>query len=119
MKCLLTYSVIEQLLELLIGVVDTELFKAVEVEDFKTSNIKDSNEASALSLGSVKTSVDPGHYPLEQPLVGGLADGFHGELDLFLGLSLGHIVTTHLDPWLEECLSEVCHLKRDKDKKLY
>ena len=78
------YRVVEKLLELLVCVIDAELFKAVQLEDLKTGDIKDSNEGGSLTLGSVQRPVDPHHDPLEQPLVHGLADGLNGELDLFL-----------------------------------
>jgi hypothetical protein len=76
--------VVEELLQLFVGVVDAELFEAVELEDLKASDVEDANEAGALSLGAVQGPVDPGHDPLEQPLVHGLCDGLDGELDLFL-----------------------------------
>ena len=75
---------VKQLLQLLICVVDAELLKAVQVEDLETRNVEDSDEAGALTLGSVKGPVDPRHDPLEEPLVGGLADCLHSELDLLL-----------------------------------
>ena len=75
---------VKQLLQLLICVVDAELLKAVQVEDLETRNVEDSDEAGALTLGSVKRPVDSRHDPLEEPLVGGLADGLHSELDLLL-----------------------------------
>ena len=54
--------------------------------------------------------VDTGDNPLEEPFVCGLGNGLDGELDLFLGLALGHVVTAHLDAGLEEGLSQVGHL---------
>src|SRR4051812_4948965 len=38
------HVVVEELLQLLVRIVDAKLLEAVIVEDFKTSNIKDSNE---------------------------------------------------------------------------
>ena len=104
------HGVVEQLLQLLVGEVDAELLEAVEVEDLKAGNIKDTNKTCSLPLGSVQASVDSVHYPFEQSLVGSLGDGLHGELDLFLALGLGHVVSAHLDPGLEEGLGEVSHL---------
>ena len=105
-----TDRVIEELLQLLVGVVDAELLKAVQLEDLEAGNIQDADEAGALSLGPVQRAVDPRHNPLEQSLVGGLGDGLDGELDLLLGLGLGDIVAAHLDPGLEEGLGEIRHL---------
>ncbi len=75
---------IEELLQLLVGVVDAELLEAVEVEDLEAGDIEDANEAGALALGAVQAAVDAGDDPLEQALVGGLGDGFDGKLNLFL-----------------------------------
>ena len=79
-----THGVVEELLELLVGVVDAQLLEAVELEDFESGNVEDSDEGGSLALGPVQRPVDPGHDPLEQPLVHGLGDGLDGELDLFL-----------------------------------
>ena len=102
-----TYSVVEKLLELLVGVIDTQLFEAVEAKDFEASNVEDADEASSLALGPVQWAVDPVHDPLEQPFESGLGDGFDGELDLLLGLSLGDVVPANLDPGPEEGLDHV------------
>ena len=48
--------------------------------------------------------VDSMDDPLEEAFKGGLGDGLDGELDLLLGLGLGHVVTTHLDPRTKEGL---------------
>ena len=48
------YSVVEELLEFFVGVVDAELLKAVELENLKASDIQDANEAGSLSLGAVQ-----------------------------------------------------------------
>ena len=75
---------VEELLQLLVGVVDAELLEAVEVEDFEPGNVEDSNEAGALTLGAIQGAIDSEDDPLEEPLVSGLGNGFHGELNLFL-----------------------------------
>lgn len=94
------YRVIKQLLKFLISEVNAQLLEAVQFEDLEAGNIENTDEAGALALGSVKWSVNPGHDPFEQSLVGRLGDGLHGELNLLLGLGLGHVVTTHFDPGL-------------------
>ena len=104
------YSVVEKLLQLLVGVVDAELLEAVHLEDFETSNIENTDKTGPLPLGSIQRTVDPRHDPFEQSLVGGLGDRFNGEFDLLLGLSLGDIVAAHLDPGFQERLGQVCDL---------
>ena len=101
---------VKQLLQLLICVVDAELLKAVQVKDLETRNVEDSDEAGALTLGSVKGPVDPRHDPLEEALVGGLGDGLNGKLHLLFCLGLGHIVPANLDSGLQEGLGQVRHL---------
>lgn len=49
---------VEELLNLFVGVVDAELFVAVLDEDFKASNVEDANESGFVG-GSVKSIVDP------------------------------------------------------------
>ena len=106
----LTHRVVEQLLQLLVGVVDAQLFKAVQLEDFETSDVKDANEAGPLSFGAIKRSVDPGNNPLEESLVGGLGNGLDGKLHLLFCLGFGHIVPSDLDPGFQESLGQVGHL---------
>ena len=101
---------VEQLLQLLVGVVDAQLFKAVQFKDLETSDVKDANEAGALPLGAIKRPVDPGDYPFEEALVGGLGNGFYGKLHLLFCLGFSHIVPSNLDPRFQECLGQVCHL---------
>lgn len=48
------YRVIKQLLKFLVSVVNAKLLEAVQVEDLKASNIENTDEAGALTLGSVK-----------------------------------------------------------------
>ena len=98
---------VKQLLQLLVGVIDAELLEAVEVEDLEAGDIQDADEAGALPLGPVQGTVDPGHDPLEQPLVNRLGDGLDGEFDLLLGLSLGHVVPANLDARLQEALGQL------------
>ncbi len=105
---------VEKLLQLLVGVVDAQLLKAVEVENLKASNIQDANEAGSLTLGAVQGSVDPGHDPLEEPLVSGLGESLDGELDLLLGLGLGHEIPTHFDPWLQEALGHLIDIDAEQ-----
>ena len=103
---------VEELLEFLVGVVDTELFKTVQIENFETRNVQNSDETEnicsiklkslptysvpgSLSLGPVQRLVDPGADPFEESLVGCFADRLHRELDLLLALGLSHIVSAN------------------------
>ena len=105
---------VEELLQFLVGVVDAELFKTVQIENLETRNVQNSDETKnicsmnnkntflradglpgSLSLGAVQRLVDPGADPLEESLVGCFANGLHSELDLLLALGLGHIVSTN------------------------
>ena len=101
---------VEKLLQLLVGVVDTELLEAVHLEDLEASNIENTDKTGPLPLGSIQRTVDPRHDPFEQSLVGGFGDRFNSEFDLLLGLSLGDIVAAHLDPGFQERLGQVCDL---------
>ena len=101
---------VEELLELLVGVVDAQLLEAVHLEDLEPGNIQDTNKTGSLPLGSIQRAVDPRHDPLEQPLICGLGNGFDGELNLFLGLRLGDIIPANLDSRLEERLGQVSDL---------
>ena len=40
----MTHRVVEELLQLLVGVVDAELFKTVQIENFETRNVQNSDE---------------------------------------------------------------------------
>ncbi len=85
------YRVVEELLQLFVGVVDAQLLEAVELEDLKASDVEDANEAGTLSLGAVQGPVDPGHDPLEEAFVHRFADGLDGEFDLFLKRESKHL----------------------------
>ena len=105
---------VEELLQFLVSVVNAELLKAVQIENFETSNVQNSDETKnicsmnnnntflradglpgSLSLGAVQRLVDPAADPFEESLVGRLADRLHGELNLLLALGLGHIVSAN------------------------
>ena len=47
---------IEELLQLLVGVVDAELLEAVDLEDLEAGDIQDADEAGALTLRAVQGS---------------------------------------------------------------
>ena len=80
----LTHRVVEELLQLLVGVVDAELLEAVDVEDLEAGDVEDADEGGALALGAVEGAVDADDDPLEEPLVHRLRYRLHRELNLFL-----------------------------------
>lgn len=76
------HGVIEQLLEFLIGVVDTHLFKGVQGEDFEASNIQNANERRTLSFASVERLIDSSDDPFEHAFVNSLGDRFDSIVNL-------------------------------------
>ena len=101
------YRVVEQLLQFLVSIIDAQLLKAVELEDFETGDIQDTNEAGTLTLGAVKRSIDAGHNPLEKPFESGFGKGFDGKFHLLLGLSFGDKVSANLDARSQEAFGHL------------
>jgi hypothetical protein len=66
----LEHVVVEELLQLLIGVVDANLLEGILLEDFESGNIQNTNEE--LGLFGVKHLVHPLHDPKEESSVDGL-----------------------------------------------
>ena len=56
--------VVEELLQLLVGVVDAELLEGVELENFKASDIEDTDEKRSGEIGG-EGAVDDFDEPLE------------------------------------------------------
>ena len=77
----LEYVVGEELLELLVGVVDTKLLKAVDLEKLKTKDIQDTNEVHGL-LGGFDRDVDVIHNPVKEAGVKCLSHGVAAVLGL-------------------------------------
>ena len=91
--------VVEELLQLLVRVIDAELFKRVEVENLESSNVEDADEEVTGEIGG-QCSVDNVNEPFENTLVAGFCDCAKGIVDLLDGLSLGNILRADLDLWL-------------------
>ena len=106
----ITHRVVEELLQLLVSVVDAELLKTIQIENLKTRNVQNSDEAESivsmkvplitrenkpgpLPLGPIQGLVDPRADPLEESLVGCFADGFNCKLYLLLALGLSHVIS--------------------------
>ena len=66
------------------------------LEDLEAGDVQDADEGGPLPLGLVQGLVDPHHQPAEHPLVGRLSQRLHRKLRLLLGLSLLHVVPSHL-----------------------
>jgi len=78
------HVVVEKLLKLLVGQVDAELLKAVEVKDLETSNIETADERCRATV-RLEGCVDFGNDPLEQALVDGLGEGLARVFGLITG----------------------------------
>ena len=57
--------VVEQLLELLVRVVDAELFEWIKLQVFEIGHVDDADERSALAFCPVQQTVDADHHPEE------------------------------------------------------
>ena len=56
----MTHRVVEELLQLLVGVVDAELLKTVQIENFETRNVQNSDETKnicSIKLKSLTTFI--------------------------------------------------------------
>ena len=66
------------------------------LEDFKTSNIEDTDKAGSLSGCFVERFINSIYDPLEELLVKGLWKGFNNEINFIFWLSFCDIFTTDL-----------------------
>jgi len=101
----LEHVVVEELLQLLVGVVDADLFEGVLLKDFKTGNIEDTNER----LGSllVEDLVGTLDDPEEESSEDGLGQGISGVSSLLDSeVSLDEL-SSGLDSGLAESLLEL------------
>ncbi len=76
------HGVVEELLQLLVGVVDAHLLERVELEDLEAGHVEDADEGGALALGPVQRAVDAVHQPAEHALVARLRNRLHRKLHL-------------------------------------
>ena len=68
---------VEKLLKLFVCEVNTQLFKSVEIENFETSDVKNSDEKVASEISSQGT-VDDVYQPFKNALVAGFSDSTKG-----------------------------------------
>ena len=88
-------ALVEELLELLVTVVNAELFEAVDLEVLETGNIEHTNEG----VGGLEreAQVDTTDDPVEQLRVEGLGKGVTTELSILDELTLLALLTTDGD----------------------
>ena len=97
---------VEELLQTLVGVVDTQLLEGVVLKDLEASNVEHTDEVLTLGL-DVKGLVDTGYEPVEHTGVEGLDQSLDTEVGLVLVLTLGHHLGADLDLGLEHGVEEV------------
>uniref|UniRef100_A0A1I8HHL2 Protein kinase domain-containing protein n=1 Tax=Macrostomum lignano TaxID=282301 RepID=A0A1I8HHL2_9PLAT len=90
------HRVVKQLLQLLVSVVNAQLFETIQLEYFKAGNVQDANK------------------PAEQPLVDGLGDGFNGEHCLFLALRFVNKLAAYANARPEEGAYEIVDLQAEQ-----
>ena len=67
--------VVKELLKFFIRKIDAELFKGIELKDFETGNIEDTNEERSGKVGR-KSTVDDCDKPIEKTLKDGFRHSF-------------------------------------------
>ena len=87
---------VEELLQLLVDVVDTDLLEAIVVEDLETSNIQDTNVLHLLHGGVNEGLVTLVNHNSEGSLVDGTSNTSHGVGGICTGGALGHPLSTDL-----------------------
>ena len=83
------------------------------LEDFKTSNIEDTDKAGSLSGCFVERFINSIYDPLEELLVKGLWKGFNNEINFIFWLSFCDIFTTDLKN------HDLLHLYQERTVSLY
>jgi len=108
----LEHVVVEELLELLVGVVDADLLEGVLLEDFETSNIEDTNErVGSLLVEDLVGTLDD---PQEETSEDGLGERISGVGSLLDGeVSLDEL-STGLNAWLAERFLELSRVDTEE-----
>ena len=91
-----TDRVIEELLQLLVGVVDAELLKAVQLEDLEAGNVEHTDVVDLLHGGVDEGGVAHVHQVAEQAAEDVLDDGARAHSDGVHVLGLVHPLCTNL-----------------------
>ena len=95
---------VEELLELLIAEVDAELLKTIELKDFKSSNVQDTDEDSFLHGVVHKSVVTLFNNEVEDSSIETPGDARHRLVRLVAVLTLGDPLSSNLDLGLAERL---------------
>ena len=96
--------VVEELLKFLVDKVDGDLLKAIVLKDLETSDVKHSTEVGLLHSGVNECVVTLDDQPFEDSIEDGPGNTSSGTSGLFTGLTLGHPLSSDLDPGLAERL---------------
>jgi len=107
------HVVVEELLESLVGVVDAKLLESVELENFETSDIEDTDKVVSGKIGG-QSSVDDRDQPLEKSVERGLDDSTNGVVDLLDGLTLNDVFGTDFDLWSADSLEPILSIDTQK-----
>jgi hypothetical protein len=91
--------VVEKLLELFVGKVDTKLLESVEIENFETGNIETTDKEGSGFHGG-KGFVNVHGNPLEQFFKDSFGQSTPSVKDLLWGLSFSDKLGTSFDSWL-------------------
>ena len=107
------HVVVEELLQTLISVVDTQLLKRVEFEYLKSSNIQYTDEVLALLLG-VQGGVTTHHHPVEEPGKDTFGQSLARKFYLGLGLTLDYHLSSDLNLGCDKGLHHVVSIDTQK-----
>lgn len=116
---------IEQLLQFLIRVIDTQLLKRIHLkrhnlplnssthrpylEDLEARYIQNTKETRSLPCALVEGPIYSYHQPFEHPLIHGFTDCFDGKFRLFFGLSSRYHFSADLYSWFQKGLRHIGH----------
>merc|ERR1719232_1984551 len=98
------HVVVEKLLELLVDKVNGDLLETVVLENLETSNIEHSAEVGLLEAGVNESGVTFVNQPLEETVKDSSGNTSHSIGGLLTSLTLGHPLSSDLDPGLAEGL---------------
>merc|ERR1711963_522390 len=100
------HVVVEELLELLVDKVNGDLLEAVVLEDLETGNIEHSAEVGLLERSINEGVITLDNQPLEETIKDSSGNTSSGTSGLLNSLTLGHPLSSDLDPGLAESLEE-------------
>ena len=104
---------VEELLELFVDKVNPQLFEGVEIEDFETGNIQDTDEVISGKSFLIEGQVTLGNKPMEDTSVKSLSHGSNSPGDLVNVLTLGDPFVTDTDSGLDQGADEVVRINSE------